>query len=313
MNAGTEAAEQIVRMSLNGVEIAARISGKAALRIAAFLYAIMKDQKKTRGKTRLTSMLKNNNKLTVFTINDDYLTRFCDEAKRYGILYCILKDKTANDGVTDIMVKETDKEKVSRIFERYKLYDYDISDVLKEEAISQEKNGPEEIVAAESGEHEKEKDEAERSDSAQKADRLPEGKEQSAPERESGEVKTDNKALGVKQAEPEAKKLDQDTYIEKVVAAEKEKKEEKLPTQARADRSSQSGRSSETRKDASSSRGKPENGPDEDRDSRKRPSVKKELEEIKKEQAAKKTAPVRENTKSKEHIAPKKKKRRRER
>ena len=52
-----EAAEQVVRMTLNGVEVAAKISGKAAERLAVLLYAVLKDQKKTRGKTRLNSML----------------------------------------------------------------------------------------------------------------------------------------------------------------------------------------------------------------------------------------------------------------
>ena len=43
-----EAAEQVVRMTLNGVEVAAKISGKAAERLAVLLYAVLKDQKKTR-------------------------------------------------------------------------------------------------------------------------------------------------------------------------------------------------------------------------------------------------------------------------
>ena len=42
-----EAAEQVVRMTLNGVEVAAKISGKAAERLAVLLYAVLKDQKKT--------------------------------------------------------------------------------------------------------------------------------------------------------------------------------------------------------------------------------------------------------------------------
>ena len=33
-----EAAEQVVRMTLNGVEVAAKISGKAAERLAVLLY-----------------------------------------------------------------------------------------------------------------------------------------------------------------------------------------------------------------------------------------------------------------------------------
>ena len=56
MNYSGEAAEQVVRMSLNGVEVAAKISGKAAERLAVLLYAVLRDQKKTRGKIRLTNM-----------------------------------------------------------------------------------------------------------------------------------------------------------------------------------------------------------------------------------------------------------------
>ena len=58
MNYSGEAAEQVVRMSLNGVEVAAKISGKAAERLAVLLYAVLRDQKKTRGKIRLTKILR---------------------------------------------------------------------------------------------------------------------------------------------------------------------------------------------------------------------------------------------------------------
>ena len=99
-----EAAEQVVRMTLNGVEVAAKISGKAAERLAVLLYAVLKDQKKTRGKTRLNSMLRSGKELKVFAIGDRDLEKFCREAKKYGILYCVLKDKTANDGHTDVIL-----------------------------------------------------------------------------------------------------------------------------------------------------------------------------------------------------------------
>lgn len=49
MNASSDAAEQIVRISLNGMEVAAKITGKAAVEVANMLYAVMKDQKKTKG------------------------------------------------------------------------------------------------------------------------------------------------------------------------------------------------------------------------------------------------------------------------
>lgn len=58
MNTGADAADQIVRMTLNGVEVAAKITGTGAKELAVLLYAVLKDQKKTKGKTRLTNMLK---------------------------------------------------------------------------------------------------------------------------------------------------------------------------------------------------------------------------------------------------------------
>jgi hypothetical protein len=53
MNTGGEAAEQIVRMSLNGVEMAAKISGAGAKHLAILLYTILSQREKTSGKARL--------------------------------------------------------------------------------------------------------------------------------------------------------------------------------------------------------------------------------------------------------------------
>ena len=52
MNTGGEAAEQIVRMSLEGFEVAAKITGAGAKNIAILLYSILKEEKKTKGKAK---------------------------------------------------------------------------------------------------------------------------------------------------------------------------------------------------------------------------------------------------------------------
>ena len=85
-------------MSLGGVEVAAKIAGTGAKELAMMIYAITKDQKKTKGKTRLTNMLRSEKPLKVFAVKDSELQLFCKEAKKYGVLYCVLKDKDANDG-----------------------------------------------------------------------------------------------------------------------------------------------------------------------------------------------------------------------
>ena len=70
MNAGGETADQVVKMSLEGIEVAANIAlkagGNATRSLAAMLYAILTDQKKVKGKTRLNSLLKSGKELKVF-------------------------------------------------------------------------------------------------------------------------------------------------------------------------------------------------------------------------------------------------------
>ena len=138
MNYSGEAAEQVVRMSLNGVEAAAKISGQAAERLVVLLYAVLRDQKKTRGKIRLTNMLKSGKELKVFAVKDHELQKFCEEAKKYGVLYCVLKDNHADDGLTDIMVRAEDAGKINRIFERFHLAAVDMASVKTE--IQREKD-----------------------------------------------------------------------------------------------------------------------------------------------------------------------------
>lgn len=132
MNTGADAADQIVRMTLNGVEVAAKITGTGAKELAVLLYAILKDQKKTAGKTRLTSMLKSGKELRVFAVKTTDLEKFCKEAKKYGVLYCVLKDKDSTDGLTDIMVRAEDASKINRIFERFQLATVDIGQIQQE-------------------------------------------------------------------------------------------------------------------------------------------------------------------------------------
>ena len=52
MNTSGEAAEQIVRMSLEGFEVAAKITGAGAKNIAVLLYSILKEEKKKRSEER---------------------------------------------------------------------------------------------------------------------------------------------------------------------------------------------------------------------------------------------------------------------
>ena len=129
MNVSGEAADQVVKISLNGVEVAAKITGAAAKQIAVLIYTILKDQKKTRGKARLNSMLRSGKELKVFAVKQEDLKKFCQEAKDYGVLYCAVKNRDTTDGVVDVMVRAEDASKVNRIFEKFNMSTVDIGTI----------------------------------------------------------------------------------------------------------------------------------------------------------------------------------------
>lgn len=122
-------AEQVVRISLNGAEVAAKLTGAAAKNIAVMLYAVLKDQHRTKGKMRLSHMLRSGKELKVFAVKDGDLKKFCEAAKKYGVLYCVLKDKNARDGILDVMVRAEDASKINRIMERFRLSTVDRASV----------------------------------------------------------------------------------------------------------------------------------------------------------------------------------------
>ena len=88
MNTSGDAAEQVVRLSLEGVEVAAKITGSAAKEVSALLIAALKnrDKNKVKGRQRLTAMLRSGKELTIFTVKNQDMARFVADAKRYGVV-----------------------------------------------------------------------------------------------------------------------------------------------------------------------------------------------------------------------------------
>lgn len=132
MSTQAEAADQVVKIMLDGSEHAIRIAGAGAKHLAVFLYALFKDQKRTKGKMRLSNMLRSGKELRIFPVKSEDLKKFCKEAKKYGVLYCALRQKKAKDGVVDVMARAEDASKINRIFERLQLTTVDMASVRAE-------------------------------------------------------------------------------------------------------------------------------------------------------------------------------------
>ena len=134
MNNGGDAAEQVVRLSLEGFEVAAKLSGSAAKNIALLLVSVLKQEHKTKGKARLTNMIKSGKELKVFSLPQKDLKKFTEQAKRYGVLYCVLRDKnTKGENVpVDIIARAEDASKIQRIVERFELGKVDKATIVGE-------------------------------------------------------------------------------------------------------------------------------------------------------------------------------------
>lgn len=278
-----DAAEQVVRMSLETGEVAVKLAGTGAKQLAILLYAILREQKKTKGKTRLTNMLRSGKELKVFAVKDTDLQLFCREAKKYGVLYCVLKDRDATDGITDIMVRAEDASKINRIFERFDLAMVDMAEIRSEierSRAEQTADEPETPAAAEPM-------------TEQETEEFLDALFSPAPEQE-GELPAPERTV------PEQ---DKDEFLAALLGPDpaKEEGQAQNPTEGRVAKSHQSEPTSRPKEPAGADISDPQE--------RSRPSVRKELNEIKAEQRERALASREQakTTKGPKHLAPRKK------
>ena len=280
MSYSGDAAEQVVRLSLETGEVAVKLAGEGAKQLAILLYAILREQKKTKGKTRLTNMLRSGKELKVFAVKDSDLQLFCREAKKYGVLYCVLKDRDATDGITDIMVRAEDASKINRIFERFNLATVDMAEIRSEiERSRQEQQAevPEAPAAAEPM-------------TEQEVDELLDAMLSPPPE---GELPAPERT---------APEQDMDEFLASVLGASptREEGQTENPTEGRIEKSRQSEPTSKPKEPAAPGTSDPQE--------RSRPSVRKELDAIKAEQREKAAKGKEQSKPSKgpKHKAPRK-------
>ena len=120
MNLGSDPADQVVRYTLEGTEFALRLSGAAAKNFAVFVAAVLRDQKKTRGKTNLTRLLREGKPLKFFSVPADRMREFAQEARRHGLLFVPMRDRNDPEHI-EIAIWAEDSAKVERIIDRMQL------------------------------------------------------------------------------------------------------------------------------------------------------------------------------------------------
>ena len=153
MSNGGDAAEQIIRISLDGVDYAIRIAGTGAKNLISLLMALAKSKKnqppnlKPSGKERLKRMIKSGRPLDVFPVREQDIRAFTQEAKKYGIVYCAVRDKEPKaDGMVDVLVRKEDSPKINRVMERLQYATVDKTSIKSEIVKNKSEKGVEPAV-----------------------------------------------------------------------------------------------------------------------------------------------------------------------
>lgn len=117
----------------------------------------MKDQKKTKGKARIETMLRQQRPMTIYTVKKEDCPEFARQAKSYGILYAPIPIKKGDDTI-DILVFEDDAGRANRIVEKFKLVAENTASIKSEIEKSRESRGSEQAPPEQSAPQKSEED-----------------------------------------------------------------------------------------------------------------------------------------------------------
>ena len=106
MDTSGEAADLVVKESIQLTEASIKLLAAGSKNLAAFLYALAKDNKKLVGKTSMNRLLREGKELKSFCIKEEDFAEFRKYA-RPNVLFAAVQDTKANDGLV-ALVTNTD-------------------------------------------------------------------------------------------------------------------------------------------------------------------------------------------------------------
>ena len=112
MNTSGEVADLMVKEGIQITEATVKLMAVGAKELTALLLALLNDEKKLQGKTNLKNLLKSEKPLCILQIKEKDLSKFSAEAKKYGVLFTAVTDKSKKTEFCDIIAKQEDVAKV---------------------------------------------------------------------------------------------------------------------------------------------------------------------------------------------------------
>ena len=144
MSYTTDAAESVIRITLNGAERLLRVTGRGAVDLTRLLRAVLQNKRSGPGKERIQDFLSTGRNVKIFRLPKSLLKAFTCEAKRYGVRFAAVKNRDDKENPTlDILVSESEGPKVCRILDKCREGKADLSR-LEAEALEEAKRYMEE-------------------------------------------------------------------------------------------------------------------------------------------------------------------------
>ena len=117
MEVSGEAADLVVKESLQVAETAAKLAGTGAVNVAALLMALAREDHKVSGKTSARRLAKDNAPSVVIPLKKEDMKRFGMLAKQYGVLYFLVKEKNSNGDIVHLISNQNYASLLNAIFE----------------------------------------------------------------------------------------------------------------------------------------------------------------------------------------------------
>lgn len=117
MDVSGEVADLMVKEGIQITEATVKLLAAGSKNLAAFLWALAKDNKKLVGKTNMSRLLKEGKELKVFRIKESDLAEFQAFAKK-NVLFAAVKDKRAESGMVDLITNVDFVSQVNLFMER---------------------------------------------------------------------------------------------------------------------------------------------------------------------------------------------------
>ena len=112
-----DAADETVRIMLNGTEVAVRLAGSGVKSLAELLVAWSRQEMKTYGKTSMTRLLKTGDELQVISMDEKEYRQF-KELARGKVLYAPFVNAKTDDGKIDVVISSKSIPLVSFILKK---------------------------------------------------------------------------------------------------------------------------------------------------------------------------------------------------